>query len=444
LEYKGGRARESTAGGCLLYVSAGEPEDLGRSMKLEHGAVVIGRDGDCDLILADKNVSRRHVRLTAAADGILVEDLGSTNGMNYLGRRIERATLGPGARIEVAETRIDLLPLTDAPTVPLSVEDRYGELLGASAAMRRLFSVLSMLEQSDVPVLIEGETGTGKELVARALHEHGSRADKPFVIIDCGNISSELMESELFGHRQGAFTGAVADRTGAFEQADGGSVFLDELGELPQALQPKLLRVLETGQIKAVGAATHESVDVRVIAATKRQLTEEVEQGRFRDDLYYRVAVVQLCLPPLRERLEDIPMLVAHLASQASGGNVTRLAPATQEYLMHQEWPGNVRELRNVVQRTLALQLAGGGSLPGAGPFPQDGLTPPVLPEADEESQPDPQFRAAREQAILEFEREYLSRLWADGEGNLSAAARAAGIDRKYLRTLLRKHGFID
>jgi DNA-binding NtrC family response regulator len=431
------------ASGCLLYISAGTPEDLGRSLKLEHGAVVVGRDGDCDLILADKNVSRRHVRLTAGADGILVEDLGSTNGINYLGRRIERATLGPGARIVVAETCIDLLPLADAPTVPLSVEDRYGDLLGASAPMRRLFSVLTQLEQSDVPVLIEGETGTGKELVARALHEHGPRADKPFVIIDCGNVSPELMESEIFGHRQGAFTGALADRVGAFEQADGGTVFLDELGELPRELQPKLLRVLETGQIKAVGATTYESVDVRVIAAAKRQLAEEVDQGRFRDDLFYRVAVVQLRLPPLRERLEDIPMLVGHLASLASGGKVTRLAPATQEYLKRQEWPGNVRELRNVVQRTLALQLAGGRSLPGAG-FPQDGHAPSVQPEADGESQPDPLFREARDQAILTFEQEYLSRLWAEGRGNLSAAARAAGIDRKYLRTLLRKHGFID
>jgi DNA-binding NtrC family response regulator len=255
------------------------------------------------------------------------------------------------------------------------------------------------------------------------------------VTIDCGSIPSELMESEFFGHRRGAFTGATEDRVGAFEAADGGTVFLDELGELPLSLQPKLLRVLEQGQIKRVGEVQHRPVDVRVVAASKRRLDQEVAAGNFRDDLYYRVAVVQLDLPSLRERREDIPVLARYLLRQLSGGNVSRLSPETEEYLVHQEWPGNVRELRNVLQRTLALQLDGSTSEPDA-PAPSEGEE--ITPTAETM---DASYRQARERAILEFEREYLSRLWEEAGGNLSHAARAARIDRKYLRKLLRKHG---
>jgi DNA-binding NtrC family response regulator len=414
--------------GCIVYVSEAGHEDQGGSRRLETGSVVIGREEDCQLILNDASVSRRHARLTARPDGILVEDLGSTNGITYLGKRIERATLMPGARIGVGRYSIDLLPLSDSGSIPVSRRESYGSLVGTSLSMRRLYSLLEMLEHSEAPVLVEGETGTGKELVARALHENGRRARKPFVVIDCANVPAELMESELFGHRKGAFTGAVADRPGAFEEAGGGTVFLDELGELPLPLQPKLLRVLETGQVKRLGEARHLPVDVRIITATRRNLAVEVEQRRFRDDLFYRVAVVQLKLPPLRERREDIPLLVRHLSRQSPEGELDRLPPEAEELLMRHDWPGNVRELRNVVQRALALGIVSVES----GELDHSARRAPGSGEK--------KYKQARELALREFERSYLQELWTRYRGNLSAAARAAGLDRKSLRNLLRRY----
>jgi DNA-binding NtrC family response regulator len=253
------------------------------------------------------------------------------------------------------------------------------------------------------------------------------------VVIDCGNVPAELMESELFGHRKGAFTGAVADREGAFEAAHGGTVFLDELGELPLELQPKLLRVLETGQVKRIGEVQLVPVDVRVVAATQRNLGEEVAQGRFRRDLYYRVAVVHIHLPPLRERREDIPLLADYLARQVSGKKLKRFPPEAEELLMHHDWPGNVRELRNVVHRTLALGIVGLGERPDQMHPAEQG---PRM-EVSEEDAPLLEFKQARER----FEHEYLTDLWSRCQGNLSEGARLSGLDRKSLRNLLKKHG---
>lgn len=431
--------------GCMLYVAKGHVEDQGRSVKLTSEPVTIGRDFDCGLVLHDHNISRRHAQILLSGSGILVEDLGSKNGVRYLGKRIERATLRLGTRLVMGETTIDLLPLSDTVLTPISTAERYSDLLGTSLPMRRLFAMLEMLEQSDAPVLIEGETGTGKELVARALHDQGLRAKKRLVLIDCGAVPPELMESELFGHRKGAFTGADRDRVGAFEEADGGTVFLDELGELPLPLQPKLLRVLEAGQVKRLGDTRHKKIDVRIITATKRRLLDEVSRGRFRDDLYYRIAVVTLRLPPLRERPEDIPMLVKHLVGHLSGGKVTRLSQQTVEYLLRCDWPGNVRELRNVLQGAMALQATDKDhSSLHLDALPQAGMSAPSSPAVRASSAspgPEARFREAREQVILSFERDYLGRLWKEANGNLSAAARAAGIDRKYLRDLLKKHG---
>jgi DNA-binding NtrC family response regulator len=426
-------AAETEQAGCLLYVSAAEAVDIGKSFRLEAGEAVLGRDKDCDLVLLDESVSRHHARLVATSAGILVEDMGSTNGITYLGKRFGRATLEVGARLGVGSCTIDLLPLPDSEAMPLSTKESYGDLVGSSLPMRRLYASLELLEKSDAPVLVEGETGTGKELVARALHENGRRKGKPFVLIDCGNVPSYLMESELFGHRKGSFTGAVADRAGAFEAANTGTVFLDELGELPLELQPKLLRVLETGQVKRVGDVQHLPVDVRVIAATKRDLAHEVAENRFREDLFYRVAVVQLHLPPLRDRREDIPTLAQHLAVQISGGEVRTLPREAEEFFMHHDWPGNVRELRNVIQRMLALGVVAIGPQPKVGPTAASS-------EMVHKEWP-LEYRKARGQAIDEFERSYLRDLMTRFEGNLSAAARAAGIDRKYLRDLLKKHG---
>ncbi|MBN2498081.1 MAG: sigma 54-dependent Fis family transcriptional regulator [Deltaproteobacteria bacterium] len=421
--------------GCILYVSS--PEGQAQSHALESGQAVIGRDEDCDLVIEDESISRRHARLIAGPGGILVEDLGSTNGVLYMGKRIERATLKPGVRIELGRCTVDILPLPDGRSIQPSRRDSYAGLVGASLPMRRLFAILELLEPSEVPVLIEGETGTGKELVARAIHDRSPRAGKPFVVIDCTSVPPDLMESELFGHRKGSFTGAVADRTGAFEAASGGTVFLDELGELPLELQPKLLRVLETGEVKRVGDVQQSAVDVRVIAATNRDLAEEVEQGRFRDDLFYRLAVVHLQLPPLREHREDIPLLVDHICGQDRGRH--RLPPEADEILLQHDWPGNVRELRNVIQRALALGIVSTGPKSET-IFSSDRGR--FAPGGESESSPiSAPFREAREQAIQEFERRYLHELWTRMHGNLSAAAREAGIDRKYFRQLLKKYG---
>jgi DNA-binding NtrC family response regulator len=451
---------------CLLYVSGGVEADQGRSLRFQGGPVTIGRDEDCDLVLQDRNVSRKHVQVRVSPQGVAVADLGSTNGIGYLGRRIERATLSFGARIEVGETTIDLLPWSNDRTLPLAHRDRYGQLLGVSLPMRRLFTILEALESSDVPVLLEGETGTGKELAAQAIHDHSRRQKGPFVVIDCGTVPQGLMESELFGHRKGAFTGATDNQQGAFEAADGGTVFLDELGELPADLQPKLLRVLETGGFKRIGENQPRRVDVRVIAATKRNLEEEVAAGRFRDDLFYRVAVVRLELPPLRERTEDIPFLANHLARKAGLGSKEKLDGEVIEEFLHRNWPGNVRELRNAVQKTLALRSVGGGRTVsavfcpsadrGRGSVDDEPVQP--MPARDPQgaaltfveidgarvgfstdilAQP---YREARSRVIDHFERAYLERLWQKAQGNLSEASRIAGVDRSYIRRLLQKH----
>jgi two-component system, NtrC family, response regulator len=461
------------APGCTLYVNAGEPDDQGKSCQLEAGTAVFGRDADCDLAVVDKNVSRHHVRFELVPEGILVQDLGSMNGIEHLGRRIERVVLEPGSRVTVGRTVIDLLPLAGAKTHRLSKRDSYGELVGSSVPMRRVYAMLESLEKSDAPVLIQGETGTGKELTARALHRNGPRAQMPFVIIDCSNIPMELMESELFGHKKGAFTGAVTDRMGAFEAAHGGTVFLDEIDDLPIGLQPKLLRVLETGTVKRVGETTFRRMNVRIVATTKKKLTDQVRKELFRSDLYYRLAVVKIQLPPLRERPEDVPMLAHHLATQITGLPESPLSAPSQEYLMRQKWPGNVRQLRNAIERMLALRMEVGGgesqlvgvdtdfhdftmevTLPESAPLqrsrPQP--APPPIPRDARKADtgplpalpsqyPLPPFRAAREEAVGAFEKTYLSRLWAEADGNVSAAARAAGIDRKYLRKLLKRHG---
>jgi len=473
--------------GCTLYVNAGEPEDQGKTCRLDKGTAVFGRDAHCDLCVTDKNVSREHVRFELVPDGILVQDLGSMNGIDHLGRRVERAVLEPGARITVGRTVIDLLPLSEGRVRRVAKRDSYGELVGSSVPMRRVYAMLESLEKSDAPVLIQGETGTGKELTARALHRHGPRAEMPFVIIDCSNIPMELMESELFGHKKGAFTGAVSDRMGAFEAANKGTVFLDEIDDLPLGLQPKLLRVLETGTVKRVGETSFRRMNVRIVATTKKNLVNQVRKELFRSDLYYRLAVVKIQLPPLRDRPEDVPALAHHLATQITGLPDSPLSVASQEYLMRQKWPGNVRQLRNAIERMLALRMELGGGesqlvglgtdfhdftaettlpeaepLPGSRPTPTSALpgvpppsptAPPAVPTSPPpvpadaarrttpRDRPLPPFRDAREKAMGAFERDYLTRLWTEAQGNVSRAARAAGIDRKYLRKLLKRHG---
>jgi len=295
--------------------------------------------------------------------------------------------------------------------------------------MRAAFALLERAAASDATVLIEGETGTGKEGAARGLHDGSTRRSGPFVVVDCGAIPAELLESELFGHERGAFTGASAARAGAFEEADGGTIFLDEIGELPLDLQPKLLRAIEHRQIRRVGSNLHKTVDVRLVAATHRDLRADVNDGRFRPDLYFRLAVVRINLPPLRERPEDIPLLVERIVDGLVDDPAARaplLDGALVTALQRGAWAGNVRELRNHLERCLVL----GGPVPLAAPGPVVGAVDGRIPYAE-----------ARQRALDEFERRYLEDLLRRHDGKVASAARAAGVNRAYLYRLLQRHG---
>jgi len=320
----------------------------------------------------------------------------------------------------------------------------FGNMVGRSAPMRALFDMLQRAAVSDATVLIEGETGTGKEATAETIHREGNRRDGPFVVIDCSSIPGPLLESELFGHERGAFTGAVATRQGAFQAASGGTIFLDEIGELGLELQPKILRALERRQAKPVGATQYEPFDVRVIAATNRSLRAEVQAQRFRSDLYYRLAVVQVKLPPLRERLSDLPLLVENmLRSLGMDQEVIASSLRTQpflERLMHYRWPGNVRQLRNYVERCVALDDATLPTNLDTMPPPPSGAPLDGI-DAVDITQP---LKFARERCVGNFERRYLEALLRKHNNNVSAAARAAEVDRIHFYRLLWKHGLRD
>jgi len=307
--------------------------------------------------------------------------------------------------------------------------------------MRAIFGVLERIAPTDATVLLEGETGTGKDVIARALHSQGPRAKDPFVVVDCGAVSYNLIESELFGHERGAFTGAIAARAGAFETAGKGTLFLDEVGELPLDVQPKLLRVLESGEFRRIGGNRPQKSEARVVAATKRNLKEEVDRGKFREDLYFRLAVVPITVPPLRQRREDIPQLVDHFLTvakkrDARTADIT-IGAETRGALAAHDWPGNVRELRNVLDRALYVAAASG----------ERDLRLVDLPVAASAARPVPAFdpaktyREIRTTFETEFERAYVSWLLGRHDGNISAAAREAKMDRKYLYDLSRKHG---
>jgi DNA-binding NtrC family response regulator len=319
-------------------------------------------------------------------------------------------------------------PAADLPLAP-PTSAPFGVIVGESQAMRQARAVLERAAATDFTVLIEGETGTGKERAAEFLHERGARRSGPFVVVDCGSIPSALLESELFGHERGSFTGAVSSHAGAFETAAGGTVFLDEICELSLELQPKLLRVLERREVKRVGNAGYRPVDVRLVAASSRNLLAEVNAQRFRRELYYRLAVVKVALPPLRRRLEDLPLLVEHiLAAMGAAGRPEAAALRTaafREQIARHAWPGNVRELRNFIERCLAL-----------GPVP-------VVDEedVDDEISWGAPIKQARDEVLRRFERRYLVELLARHPDNLSAAARAAGVDRVTLYRMMVRSG---
>jgi DNA-binding NtrC family response regulator len=395
--------------------------------------VVIGTGEGVDLRLTDRAASRYHCELAIGERGVVVTDLGSKNGTMVDGVQVEKAYLRPGALIGVGRTRIRFDLGTDHAQIPLARDARYGMLVGRAPAMRAAFLQLERAAATDATVLVIGETGTGKELAAESLHREGKRRDAPFLVVDCGAVPPDLLEAELFGHIQGAFTDAKTARAGVFEAADGGTVFLDEIGELELALQPKLLRVLDKREVKRVGATQHQPVDVRVVAATNRDLRAEVNAGRFRADLYYRLAVVQIRMPALRERADDLPLLVDRLLGDIGGDATVHdslRTPAFIEHLAAHTWPGNVRELRNYLERCIVMR----GPLPvGA----DDGATtgPALVADAAEP------YKVARDRWMRTFERAYLVDLLQRHENNVAVAARAAGIDRVHLYRLLWRHG---
>jgi DNA-binding NtrC family response regulator len=394
----------------------------------------IGKSAENDLVLPDDTVSRKHCELVREGASIRVRDLDSTNGVRVDGTRVKDALLSPGAVLRVGEVELALRPAERRPEILPSERTSFGGALGESLAMRTIFGVLERIAPTDASVLLLGETGTGKDVLARALVAEGPRKSGPFVVVDCGAVSYSLIESELFGHERGAFTGAVAARQGAFELANGGTVFLDEIGELPLDVQPKLLRVLETKEFRRVGGNKALRTDARVIAATKRDLDREVKAGKFREDLFFRLAVVPVTVPPLRQRREDVPMIAKHILA-AAGADFT-LEPDALAALAAHDWPGNVRELRNVLERAVymaratgtfdlgTLALGGGGEGSGAFHF-----------EAEHS------YRETRTRFEQEFERRYVRWILGRHQGNVSAAAREARMDRKHLSDLAKKHG---
>ena len=421
----------------------------GREMVMDKDAFTLGSGSGNDLVLDDSTVSKRHCEITVDGSGYLIRDLGSTNGTVVQGVRVAKAYLHPGAELCLGKTHIVFCPLQEDKEVPLSRNESFGAMLGRSTAMRRIFYIAETYAPTDATVMITGETGTGKEILAEEIHRHSARRGKPFIVIDCAAMAKDLIESELFGHVKGAFTGANADRQGAFEHADGGTVFLDEIGDLSPELQPKLLRVLEKREIRRVGSNKVRKIDVRIVCATNRKLDVEVNEGRFREDLYYRLSVVRLELPPLRRRPEDIPLLVRKFLVDLHGpGSDKQVADfdGTMDLLKRHEWPGNVRELRNLVevafygaQRPVDLgAFLSFGRLSGLGDRQrdEDDASAPTVPV-----NADKPFKDAKNDLIEEFERKYLQDLLARNGNNISKSAQDAGIERAYLQRLVRKYG---
>jgi two-component system, NtrC family, response regulator GlrR len=417
-----------------------------KTFRLREGTCILGAGADCDIVIENPSVSRQHVELGLVPEGISVRDLGSRNGTFYLGHRVQAMALAPGARIQIgAAASPSANPPQQAVEVVIDadvdalehgepyVESTYRGMLGSSLSMRRLFGALARLEGSLVTVLVNGESGVGKELVAHALHEGSAVAKGPLIVVNCGAIAPELVASELFGHKRGAFTGARESRKGAFESADGGTLFLDEIGELPLDVQPMLLRALEAGEVRPVGSDRSTNVRVRVVAATHRDLRSDVRAGRFREDLYYRLAVVELAVPPLRERVDDIDALARRFAESAG---LADLPPELISRLRARAWPGNVRELRNVVQAFAAL-----GRLPpeGGGLSAADAAgVGDTLDRMIDVARP---YADQKDELVDQFTRAYLVRLMQHTNGNQSAAARLSGLDRSWLWRLLVKHG---
>ncbi len=425
--------------------------DQGKEHTLDEGTTMVGTHPDNDFVLADATVSRHHLEIRVRRDGIEVRDLDTTNGTKHGGMRIGQVVLSGGARLRVGKhTELDIEPIDTSVDLGAWTGDRFGDVIGTTEPMRRLFSLLNRAAPTEATILLQGETGTGKEAIAEAVHRHSRRNKGPFVVVDCGSIPHELIASELFGHAKGSFTGAGADKQGLIEAANHGTLFLDEIGELALDLQPQLLRVLDRRQVRRVGETHSVDVDIRVVAATHRDLRAMVREGKFREDLYYRLAVVATFVPPLRERKGDIPALANCFADRMGRGGWTQ-SPTLLEQLQQHDWPGNVRELRNVVERALSLGTAGASAY-----LSELADSQPRMPAvtADDAARPSMSgitptspdvlelpFKDAKAALVENFERDYLTALLARHRGNISRAASEAGIDRNYIHRLVKKYG---
>ena len=405
--------------------------------------VIVGRDPGVDVPVADPEVSGSHCELRAVGEGVLLKDLGSTNGTFVGALRVREVLLTTPTEITVGGARLLFEP-TAKRRVDVGYQERFGSLVGESPKMRRVFGVLDKVAGTPLSVLILGETGTGKEVVARAVHDASPRAGKPFVVVDCGSIPPTLAESLLFGHERGSFTGANERRKGALAEADGGTLFLDELGELPIDMQPKLLRALAERQVRRVGGNAFEPIDVRVVAATRRDLAAEMNAGRFRSDLFFRIAQVRVEMPALRERLGDVPQLVEEICRRVGHAEHAAAVNAWIESRMPgYDWPGNVRELVNVA--SVAATLAGSAGPEGASEAIDDVLLLTREPHGGVSAgggsgAPQSAFGEAKRTAIAAFERTYFSTLARSASGNVSEMARQSGMERHHVRAYLRKY----
>jgi transcriptional regulator with GAF, ATPase, and Fis domain len=429
----------------VLVVTAGAAK--GQSFKLdgvEASRVLIGQSPACEIRLADREVSRRHAALERVGGDLRITDLGSTNGTFVDRVKVIEADLQGGELVRVGTTlfRVDRRPIARGEVLPLPHADGFGRVMGRSREMRRLYPLCERLAHANVPVVIEGETGTGKEVLAESLHEMGPRAQAPFVVFDCTAVPPSLVESELFGHERGAFTGAVAGRKGVFEQAHGGTLLIDEIGDLDLSLQPKLLRAIERCEVRRLGGDRFLQVDVRIMAATRRDLDREVQAGRFRDDLFHRLAIARIELPPLRHRIGDVTALARHFWV-ALGGDARALPAELLSRWEDYGWPGNVRELRNTVARQLALgdlaqaQTRAGSAetRPSTGP-PRPSGPPPAGDATDRLLALDLPFPQTRDAVMEDFEQRYVARLLAQHGGDVARAAAASGIGRRYFQKL--------
>jgi len=430
--YSDGKATALRVRLCRLEVTAGP--DAGLSRELDSTVIRVGTRRANDLVLTDRRVSGLHFEIRLVDEGYRIRDLESTNGTFVSGIRVNDAYLAAGAVIRLGKTELRFVPLAASVEVPLFSGGRFCQLVGQSPQMRRLFAQIERVAAGNSTVLVTGETGTGKELVADAVHEASPRSGGPFVVFDCATIPANLFEDELFGHERGAFTGATASTAGAVERAHGGTLFLDEIGELPMELQPKLLRVLESREVRRVGGNKSISCDVRFVAATNRDLALAVNRGAFREDLYYRIAVTELHVPPLRERKQDIRPLVDHFVALVPGAGSGEIPPELVTAMLDHYWPGNVRELRNAVERAVLL------------PQYPPRLDPPpeASPEEPDRGMPidvDVPFKIAKQQFVDEFDRRFMTALLERHGWNITAAARATGVDRVSIYKLLDRLG---